>query len=450
MSNHNPMRECLVRKSSLKSGYEPITANKMGFDNSAVMDKIDLLIDAKLEERLESMMKPLQQKISELETENRRMKIALRFLESELKDCVRTKNNHHNSRSLYADPKRRNFPVKTNDLPQSDPKKLRLLDDKPINSECKNGKLLAEYTKLPESIDKIRIANEENKTAPTSKPQDQLNSLSKPVATSSSNKTLTNQLYLAVPSANKSTDIIPLVLQSKRKECGSPLISSTQVTSSMGETPRTESPITAVPSLPLTSSSRNSSTSQEKTVTPGVLTNGSTVLSDISMDDDDEIVVVPPPPKTPPAVIDLSEEGDCDMTNYEVSEILPGPECHMHPQVPPSLPFMVSSEEQIPPPTLKARTGRGKDGKKAVVLRMESKISGIQNLQYRVFSHFENPSEAVKDRRWKQLTCIKVQSGRVCECTLTHLMEKVRYHFVVCLVQGNNRSKFSNCAPHVY
>lgn len=439
-----------LKQSSLRSvkkpGYEQI-ASRMGHDNSAIMDKIDILLDSKLEERLEIKIKPLQQKISELEAENRRMKIALRFLESELKDCVKSKNNHHtpSPKSLYTDPKRRGFSVKSNELPQSDPKKLKLLDDGPKSFDPNgiNDKTLADYTKLPESIHKIQLANEERIESNGKSHGD---NRSKTTTTCNSLKTSANHLYLAIPSTNNSTNLVPLVLQSAM-ECGSPLGSSSQVTSSsLKEKPRADelTPITSQSSLALVSKN------QEKTVTPEVSTNGSKDLEDITMDDD-EIEVVPlPPPKPPLAVIDLSDEEDGDSTNNEVSEILPGPECHMHPMVSPSLPFVVSSEEEIPPPTLKARTGRGKDGKKAVVLRMESKISGIQNLQYRVFSYFENPSETQKDRRWKQLTCIKVQSGRVCECTLTHLMEKVKYHFVVCLVQGNNRSKFSNCAPHVY
>ena len=161
---------------------------------------------------------------------------------------------------------------------------------------------------------------------------------------------------------------------------------------------------------------------------------------------DNDIQILPsPPPKPPPPIFEISDDEDGD-----IPEIVPCSSDTNHPLVPPILPFGIVNETTIPPPKLTIKSGKGKSGNKAVILRMESQISKVPNLQYRVFFYFENSSEPENDRRWKQLTCIKLQSGRVCECTLIKLIEQVRYHFVVCLIQDNNRSRFSNCAPHVF
>lgn len=480
MSYKDPSSILHREKTSLqarKVGYEPSSESKMGLDynaKSAICDKIELLVEQKLdakldkalEAKLEAKVKPLQNKITELEAENRRMKIALRFLESELKECMKSnKSNNYSKPGLSpkfpllseVEAKKRMHAMQEHlsQLPRSDPKKLKLIEDSSSMNDVTStmSEKSSDQFKIPQSADKMLIAREER--AKNVIPS-QLTA-TKSMLSSSTDSATKNQLYLAIPSSNNSTNLVPLVLQSSKpvneqitNRTGSPLTNErtlppNSVAVSLSSTP---------PSRPNPSLSPQKSTplSNEKTRTPAAVTQATVTtngLKDSSVEDDEIEVVPPPPPKSPLAFIDLSDE-EGDPKSYDIPEVLPGPECQMHPMTSPVLPFVVADEKSMPPPTLKARTGLGKDGKKAVVLRMESKISGRQNLQYRVFSYFENASEPVKDRRWKQLTCIKVQSGRVCECTLTHLMEKVRYHFVVCLVQGNNRSKFSNCAPHVY
>lgn len=174
------------------------------------------------------------------------------------------------------------------------------------------------------------------------------------------------------------------------------------------------------------------------------LTNGM-----VTADEDDEmdVEVVPPPPKPPsPDVVDLSDDEESGETEQE---ILPEePDCVNHPIDPPVVPLFVR-ETLLPKPRLIVRMGKSRDNKMAVILRMESAVDATKCqglLQYRIFSYFQNMTEPVADRRWKQLTCIKVKCGKICECTLTQLVVNARYHFVVCLVNGDYRSKFSNCA----
>jgi len=171
--------------------------------------------------------------------------------------------------------------------------------------------------------------------------------------------------------------------------------------------------------------------------------------------DEEEIMEVEAPrPKTPEVVELLSDDEDDVITNpavLEIQEFLA--EClNMHPKEAPSLPFAVTPEI-LPLPKLSVRHGFSRDNKKAVILRMEAavnttKITGV--LQYRIFSYLQTLNDKSEERRWKQLTVIKVQCGKICECTLTQLMVGMRYHFVVCLVNGNNRSPFSNCATTIF
>jgi len=169
-------------------------------------------------------------------------------------------------------------------------------------------------------------------------------------------------------------------------------------------------------------------------------------------EDDDEIMEVEPPPQKIPEVVDLDDDDDSpDPLQLEIKADMP--ECkNYHPLSALPLPFKID-DLLLPHPRLSVRHGKSRDGKKAVILRMESsidasKITGI--LQYRIFNYQQNISVKPQDRAWKQLTVIKVQSGRICECTLTQLQNSVRYHFVVCLINGNNRSRFSNCASTVF
>lgn len=171
------------------------------------------------------------------------------------------------------------------------------------------------------------------------------------------------------------------------------------------------------------------------------------------VEEEDEIMEVEAPkPKTPEIVDILSDDEEEDVAlKMEIKEILP--ECiKMHPQSAPTLPFAITPHI-LPLPKLGVRHGQSRELKKAVILRMESmvdtsKIAGA--LQYRIFSYYQSSHEKSEDRKWKQLTVIKVQSGKICECTLTQLMAGSRYHFVVCLVNGNNRSPFSNCASCIF
>jgi hypothetical protein len=163
--------------------------------------------------------------------------------------------------------------------------------------------------------------------------------------------------------------------------------------------------------------------------------------------------VEPPKPKTPELVELLSDDEDDMEIAVKVEIKAELPDCiGMHPLQDPVLPFVISSDI-LPLPKLSVRPGLSRDQKKAVILRMESMVdtSRIEGtLQYRIFSYFQNVSEKPEERKWKQLTVIKVQCGKICECTLTQLMPGSRYHFVVCLVNGNNRSPFSNCATCIF
>jgi hypothetical protein len=166
-------------------------------------------------------------------------------------------------------------------------------------------------------------------------------------------------------------------------------------------------------------------------------------------EDEDEIMELEPPKPKTPEVVDISDDDDEDSTSaQEIRE--ERSEClKKHPTAAPTLPFAVTPSI-LPLPKLSVRHGVSRDGKRAIILRMESlldtsKIEGA--LQYRIFKHLQNETE---ERRWKQLTVIKVQTGKICECTLTQLISGSRYHFVVCLVNGNNRSPFSNCASCVF
>ena len=117
---------------------------------------------------------------------------------------------------------------------------------------------------------------------------------------------------------------------------------------------------------------------------------------------------LPPPP--PPPVVNLSDIEDDDNIPPEIFQ---GPDCHTHPLDSPVLPFAVAYEKDMPAPTLQNWIGRVKDGRKALVIRMECKINNPknENMQYRVFVYLDIPTE--EKRRWKQLSCIKVQSGLV-------------------------------------
>ena len=181
-----------------------------------------------------------------------------------------------------------------------------------------------------------------------------------------------------------------------------------------------------------------------------VTRNGSMNTAD--EDEEMDVEVVPPPPKPPtPDIVDLSDDDEEEVgkTVLQEQEILSEePDCANHPVSCPSLPFAVL-ESILPKPRLSVRMGMSRDSKRAVILRMESAVDSTLCqgfLQYRIFSYFQNESEPSGDRKWKQLTCIKVKCGKICECTLTQLVANARYHFVVCLVNGNNRSRFSNCA----
>lgn len=216
--------------------------------------------------------------------------------------------------------------------------------------------------------------------------------------------------------------------------------------------------ISTVNKTPLASSNNNNMIQRTDPSTLSICTVPSAApnavaSSSSSRDDDEEMDVeeVQRPRPATPDVVDLSDDDEGEekeSTPLEQEISLAHPDCCHHPIHCPTLPFAVL-ESILPHPRLSVRMGTSRDNKKAVILRMESAVDSSKcqgYLQYRVFSYFQNEKEVKEERKWKQLTCIKVKCGKICECTLTQLVINARYHFVVCLVNGNNRSRFSNCA----
>lgn len=158
-----------------------------------------------------------------------------------------------------------------------------------------------------------------------------------------------------------------------------------------------------------------------------------------------DLVVVYPSKASSPDLVDLCDDDDEVTPEQEILEN--DTECTNHPMDLPIMPFFVK-ESLLPKPHLEIRHGTSQAGLPALILRMESTVDVTKcpgPLRYRIFFYLQDLTKAREDRQWKQLTCIKVKCGKICECTLTNLKPNVLYHFVACLVSGDYMSNFSNC-----
>ena len=152
-----------------------------------------------------------------------------------------------------------------------------------------------------------------------------------------------------------------------------------------------------------------------------------------------EIEIISPPIKNDPPVYEL------DDTPVEIrpSEIRKGSRCVTHPPKDPILPFEIS--EDYPIPSISCRKGQFISGEVSLILRVGSSKSPFETFQVRIFCFRDN---AKSEKRWKQLQCLKLKNGVFSEQTIICNRDQM-YHFTVCLVKGNFRSKFSDCVTDI-
>lgn len=447
---------------------------------------------------IEDKIAPLRQRLEDVESENRRLKISIKFLETELK-AAKSSTGAAASKATKVDKSTQIdelmfFKDKNTPTPTQPPQPPQPSQPSQPPQQISNGPLqIVQLVNGPRDLlkrpgaqqngpqpNKVLLAVTQSgqitqsaggaKLQPLILPKNMPNGMILAIPNGSvANNSGTNAVLLnnvtttqalvvrsvsnAQPTINLSKSPITNPLRSEKSalttntsSLSTPVLAPKPMSKPSSYPPiKPKETIKETPSSSLGKGTKKNDKSDEKPVLVNVKKKKDT-------EDDDEIVeVAPPPPKTF-EVVDLDDDEDGpDPLQLEIKADMP--ECkNYHPLSALPLPFKID-DLLLPQPKLSVRHGKSREGKKAVILRMESsidasKITGI--LQYRIFNYQQNISVKPQDRAWKQLTVIKVQSGRICECTLTQLQNSVRYHFVVCLINGNNRSRFSNCASTVF
>jgi len=427
---------------------------------------------------IEDKIAPLRQRLEDVESENRRLKISIKFFENELK-AAKASTSTATSKATKADRSTQIdelmfFKDKNTANPTQPPRQIsngplqlvqllngpRDLLKRPGSQQ--NGpqpnKVLLAVTQTAQSAGGAKL---QPLILPKNMPNGMILAIPNGAVANSSgtNAVLLNNVTTTQALVVRSVSNVQPTINLSKSLFTNPLRSgksaSTTNTSSFSTPLLAPNPVSKPSSYPLIKPKETPSSSLGKGTKNDEKPDKKPVLVDVKKKkdtEDDEIMEVEPPPPKIPEVVDLDDDDDGpDPLQLEIKADMA--ECkNYHPLLALPLPFKID-DLLLPQPRLSVRHGKSREGKKAVILRMESsidasKITGI--LQYRIFNYQQNISVKPQDRMWKQLTVIKVQSGRICECTLTQLQNSVRYHFVVCLINGNNRSKFSNCASTVF
>lgn len=152
-----------------------------------------------------------------------------------------------------------------------------------------------------------------------------------------------------------------------------------------------------------------------------------------------EIEIIKPPPKPLPVVIELNDDTP---EKSIIEKIEKGNKCIVHPENIPIIPFTKWEDDNAP--QVKIRFVYKIDPQLArYSVYVNPNRANLENFQIRLFG-FDEPIKTGES--WKQLKCTFVEQQKSHGITFSVKIEpKTVCHFIACLVQGNFRSKFSEC-----